>query len=814
MTLPVKPPDGYPCTLCQLGSQPHVRNTCIPARYAGKLSPADGSNTGIALLVGEAPGSNENIRGLPFVGVSGDLLERAIKALKLDLGSVVFTNAVRCQPSGNANPPVTAKRACKPFLDQEVEELQPEVIVLLGAQALNSLFPDQKGGVEKNRRVQLEYLGVPTFVTYHPAYIKRNPAKGIDFLEDLKEYLVTQSWKDEEPEPLPVQLVTTPKAFLHVRGLVEASDKISLDLEWDTDTYEITLFSVGIDGCAYVIPVHHPESELSPQLGLQLLADIGASNKVVQGHSLIADLGMVRRTTGQHINCLADDSLMYDYQLSEHGGNRKLEMLAKRFAGPYRKLEQPATGSSLPQEARYCGVDSLLPPLIIRGLQKELERRGYWSDNMVEFNRRLIRYLSTMAGSGIQVDIEELNKVREKRANEIIHLQERLDQLSNGVNLDSPKQLSAYLYGNNSGLSEREVESCLPTGSTPLGLSVPNVHNNRGKSYARTADHVISEIEDVEFTTLLKQYRSATKVYRTYVEGIDKNLYLDGKVYPDIFPASQWDEFKSQAGGTTSGRLSFKNPPLQTLDKDSDIIRVFVSRHVDGVLVGLDGSQMELRWGAFESQDPTLLEIFASGKDPHQATADLCNTDRATGKTANFLCIYGGSAKKLSQEGIPPQLARKVVSELSRAWETLYDFEKGVAYEIIRRGETSTPYGRFRRLPGVTSPYSHDALAGINFKFQAVASDICQLLGDEITLRSQGTMIPILTEHDGLYWDVKESDLSDALDNIGACVLSLPTLLEQVLSIRNLNIPFVFEAKVGPNLGEMSKIKEFTTEGD
>jgi len=368
-----------------------------------------------SILVGEAPGATENIRGLPFVGISGDLLQRAIKALKLDLGEVVVTNAVRCQPAGNANPPVSSKRACQRFLNQEVEELQPEVIVLLGAQALNSLFPEQKGGVEKNRRIQLEYMGVPTFVTYHPAFIKRNPAKGIDFLEDLKEYLVTQSWKDEEPEPLPVQLATTPKAFLHVRELIRKSDKISLDLEWDTDTYEITLFAVGIDGCAYVIPVYHPESELSPKLGMSLLAEIGASDKVVQGHSLIADLSMIRRTTGQHINCLADDSLMYDYQLSEHGGNRKLEMLAKRFAGPYRKLEQPATASSLPAEARYCGTDALLPPLIVRGLQTELERRGYWSDNMVEFNRRLIRYLSTMAGSGIQVDVELLNENNETR---------------------------------------------------------------------------------------------------------------------------------------------------------------------------------------------------------------------------------------------------------------------------------------------------------------------------------------------------------------------------------------------------------------
>jgi len=416
-----------------------------------------------------------------------------------------------------------------------------------------------------------------------------------------------------------------------------------------------------------------------------------------------------------------------------------------------------------------------------------------------------------MAGSGIHVDVELLNQIREKRANEIIRLQEGLDELSSGVNLDSPKQLSAYIYGIHSGLSKEEVVACLPAECSPLNLSVPNVHNSRGKSYARTADHVISEIEDVEFTKLLKQYRSATKVYRTYIEGIQKNLYIDGKVYPDIFPASQWGEFKNQAGGTTSGRLSIKNPPLQTLDKDSDIIQVFVSRFKDGCIVGLDGSQMELRWGAFESQDPTLLEIFSSGKDPHQATADLCGTDRATGKTANFLCIYGGSAKKLSQEGLPVKLARKVVAELSRAWSKLYTFEKGVAYEIIRYGETNTPYGRFRRLPGVTSPYSHDALAGINFRFQAVASDICQLLGDEITLQSQGRMIPILTEHDGLYWDVKEEDRCSALDIIGQCVYNLPTLLEQVLSIRNLNIPFVFEAKVGPNLGEMNKIQTFTT---
>ncbi|HXD40376.1 MAG TPA: uracil-DNA glycosylase [Ramlibacter sp.] len=131
------------------------------------------------LIVGEAPGENEDIQGEPFVGQAGRLLDNMLKALGLDRRHKVYiANVLKCRPPGNRNPQPEEVAQCEPFLRRQVQLLQPRIILAMGRFAVQSLLGTSEP-IGKLRGRGHTYLGVPVVVTYHPAYLLRNlPDKG------------------------------------------------------------------------------------------------------------------------------------------------------------------------------------------------------------------------------------------------------------------------------------------------------------------------------------------------------------------------------------------------------------------------------------------------------------------------------------------------------------------------------------------------------------------------------------------------------------------------------------------------------------
>jgi uracil-DNA glycosylase family 4 len=126
------------------------------------------------LIVGEAPGENEDLRGEPFVGPAGQLLDNMLKALGLDRHHKVYiANVLKCRPPANRNPQPDEIAQCEPFLRRQVQLLQPRIILAMGRFAVQSLLGTSEP-IGKLRGRAHEYLGVPVVVTYHPAYLLRN----------------------------------------------------------------------------------------------------------------------------------------------------------------------------------------------------------------------------------------------------------------------------------------------------------------------------------------------------------------------------------------------------------------------------------------------------------------------------------------------------------------------------------------------------------------------------------------------------------------------------------------------------------------
>lgn len=137
------------------------------------------------MFIGEAPGAEEDRQGEPFVGKAGQLLNAILFAMGLKREEVFICNVLKCRPPGNRDPQPEEVAQCEPYLIRQIELIQPKLIVALGRHAAHSLLKTEVP-LGKLRGQQLSYHGTPLFVTYHPAYLLRNPADKRKVWDDMR----------------------------------------------------------------------------------------------------------------------------------------------------------------------------------------------------------------------------------------------------------------------------------------------------------------------------------------------------------------------------------------------------------------------------------------------------------------------------------------------------------------------------------------------------------------------------------------------------------------------------------------------------
>jgi uracil-DNA glycosylase len=159
-------------------------------KTATNLVFADGNPAARIMLVGEAPGADEDRLGLPFVGVSGQLLDRMMAAIGLDRTTFYITNVCFWRPPGNRKPTDAELAAQKPFVERHIELVAPQVLVLVGAAAAQGLLQTTEG-ITRLRGRWFEYRAggladpIPTLPIFHPAYLLRQPAQKRETWRDL-----------------------------------------------------------------------------------------------------------------------------------------------------------------------------------------------------------------------------------------------------------------------------------------------------------------------------------------------------------------------------------------------------------------------------------------------------------------------------------------------------------------------------------------------------------------------------------------------------------------------------------------------------
>jgi len=180
------------CTLCQ------KRNLAVPG---------EGSFSAEVMMIGEAPGANEDLKGIPFCGAAGNFLDEMLLTIGLRRSDIFITNTVKCRPPENRDPEDSEKEACRPYLDRQFKAIDPKLIVCLGRHSTSTFLPGA-GGISKLHGKALKRPDGRVYLPlYHPAAALHNGSLRETLINDFKKIpLIINKIKESKKEETETQI--------------------------------------------------------------------------------------------------------------------------------------------------------------------------------------------------------------------------------------------------------------------------------------------------------------------------------------------------------------------------------------------------------------------------------------------------------------------------------------------------------------------------------------------------------------------------------------------------------------------------------
>ena len=183
------PPMGTSTTLEGIAAEIASCRRCGLCETRTKTVPGQGNGESpLVMFVGEGPGADEDAQGLAFVGRAGKLLTQMIAAMGFNREELFIGNIVKCRPPGNRVPTPEEMAGCIPYLKRQIAIVKPKLLVCLGATAARGLVKESRG-ITRVRGQWREFEGIPVMLTYHPAFLLRDPSRKREAWEDLKAVL-------------------------------------------------------------------------------------------------------------------------------------------------------------------------------------------------------------------------------------------------------------------------------------------------------------------------------------------------------------------------------------------------------------------------------------------------------------------------------------------------------------------------------------------------------------------------------------------------------------------------------------------------
>lgn len=754
------------------------------------------------VLVGEAPGREEDIAGKPFVGKAGKLLTSILDHFGVKEEEVYITNAVRCKPPENRQPSPLEIQACKKYLTHEIERIKPEKIICLGSTALKSVH-GSRDTLTKARTRTYQIWGSTVYVTYHPAAVFRNPYW-------LK--LIYEDFANVFGPPKKIQLGTYEKVSpLQAQELFEEVAQegvVALDIETNgLNCYaqDPKIWTIGLStkaNHAYVIPIHHKEgNNPDPEGTLQALDRYLLRNKnvTIVGHNIKFDLRWLL-VFGAKIQARVFDTMIAFHLLDENYPNKGLKHLAQKYVEmPFydeniqamRKKRKEFADQQFPLDEmiKYNGADCDATIRLYHFFNKHLEEEGL--TKYMSFQMSVLKMLLGMEHAGIKVNKERLYELSKKYEGDLSDVERKIKKRTGDINLSSPAQLSRVLYNQ-------------------LGFKAPLTTDKGAPSTNSESLDILQRTQKCAVAKDILQYRSITKLLGTYLHGIEGRIAADGLVHTTFQLASNREsDDRGSRGGTVTGRVG---SDMQQIPRRGGIKSMFISRFKDGLICQADYSQIELRVLAHYSEDPHMIEAFTTEKvDIHRRVAakiyrkaeeEVTKEERTRTKTINFGIAYCMGPEALANQlDISKNSAKRFIREWYDNFPAVEKWIKRMELTIIRRGFVTTLFGRKRRLMGAThhSAVGREILRqGINAPIQGTASEItlyATMRLHQYFERMKYRSKIMLNVHDSVVVDVHPNEKAHIPEDIRRIYTNLP--LQERFGIQ-LKVPLEIEVKTGP----------------
>lgn len=768
------------------------------------------------LVVGEAPGADEDVAGAPFVGRSGQLLRASLGQLGLTTEQIRFTNAVRCRPPLNRTPSPAEVDACAQWLEWEIAQARPRVILAVGKTARAAL-----GAIARR--------DIPVYEAWHPAYVLRNPKQRQAWLTQLAPAVAhaltgaraapakpsddPAPWKEGEPD---------------WRSPWLAVDTETDDLEegygkklvcYQISDGEVAQFRKP----ASLLPQRHYWAHNikydAPLVGIDL-RNLGAWDDTMLVAYVLRYERVGLKTLGPELTGLQmapiKDLLQRREPILLKSGRQ-----ATRGGQPAFKTVKQSFSEALihePDRARqYALLDAVVTSRLARVLWPQLEAEPRLLHYYQQIEKPVVPILQEMEARGVLVDPDRLIVLGAEIAQRLAQ-HEEMARLALGVdetvNLGSTEQLAAALLDAGLPLVNRTVTGRLSVDEQSLLRAVG----------ATTEQHVAELLESSEIDGRRRLHlalvrdilkiRELKKLQSTYVDALLNQRDAYGRVHA---------RFNQTV--TNTNRLSSSNPNLQNIparDPLGKTIREAFIAPPGKVIVKADYSQLEIRIYAAMSGEKVLVDAYthtdhdANGPDGeclrcdvHQQTATALTIPRKRAKNGFFAKLYGASDPKFCATcGVPPERAADFLARTKRSMPTLLTWQPRMAQEITQKGYIETLLGWRGYFPLFWSPVDrdrNDALREMaNFPIQGTAAGIVKqlmIVADE-RARQLGAEL-ILQVHDEVVYEVPEP-------NARRWAADLEIFGAQIGQDVGLTVPLKLNVEIGPSWGQTQDWRQWS----
>ena len=767
-------------------------------------------------IVGEIPGREEVRRGTPLVGAPGHMLKSVLEHLGTTVEAVHITHAIRCNFTGGVKPTDAdmekARVCCLDELEKSIDEAKPKAVISLGGIAL--LSTTGLKGVEKYRGATTEQTfgehTCPVVSTIHPAAMMRNPKRQpwFDlFVSDFEKALHLASGREVIYRP-----VVEPFSVAVVKKILAVpSEPVGVDLETDgIDPRECGITTVGLsrmvvtdDGEEAPLTVSIPCPGLRAHFASKpwkeawkLLREVFADPKRSWVfHNASFDVPIIERVLNVKVAGQVHDTLLAHHAIYSRTPH-DLQAVASQFfcvepwKAYYDKRFEGIKDEVIPELLYYNGADTAMTTQLHHIMWREMMRENLLP--VYEVDRQISRYAMDWERIGLGIDEDVRIDLHYEFEADISALERNIRDMvgDDSFNPNSPKQLQVVLVDKFQLIPKKVTKSGqLSTDATAL-----------------------FDFRAHPFVELLQLYRTKTKLFSTYIDGLAKKVGKDGRMHP------KWNKT-----ATPSGRFGTV-PAVQNWPRS---MRKMLVPHKGRKIISSDFSALELRISVMLAGQEDLIESFLAGTDIHaqfaevyfgeiwaRASADQRKVLRTNAKPVTFGDIYRAGPQTLYEnvrEDVPGITFKEVQVMQARKREKysrLNDYAEWVTQEANNTFELRTPWlGRRRRWPLGGVPDTE----ATNHPIQGGAADVV----DAATIRwierlkTKGDyhtrVWPVMQIHDDLRAEVSSDYAEQALQDLMDC-MRCSRRIKSAVTGKVYEMKFEVEGKIGPNHLDLAKI--------